>query len=326
MGIRIFASTLYGEEEKYKLHIKPSVVDKQNTGKKEELAKTPEELLIKQQIEQFKEQNSPKNKRISEIYGKFRAGKELSQEELKYLAENSPELYKEVIKIMQERKAMEREMELAKTKQEVTSIRTNHAMCVKKTMGTGNQAESQAETTMARVNQLNDAYVKYTATLEYKEKEDERSQALERKEKLQELEELLEETMEETLECAEDQSSEEFMEQTIDSFGNQPAKQSDGLLTNSSSENLVESDESSKSVSDTRKTSEEIKENIKTEEEKETETNTRHKKKVRKIAVEDGAVFEWMKYNQVEIYPNTYGYERNTGNAGTGISGIDLFL
>ena len=116
------------------------------------------------------------------------------------------------------------------------------------------------------------------------------------------------------------------MEQTIDSFGNQPAKQSDGLLTNSSSENLVESDESSKSVSDTRKTSEEIKENIKTEEEKETETNTRHKKKVRKIAVEDGAVFEWMKYNQVEIYPNTYGYERNTGNAGTGISGIDLFL
>ncbi len=47
-------------------------------------------------IEDFKEQHSPENKRLQEIYNKFRAGKELTAEELEYLAKHNPEMYKEV--------------------------------------------------------------------------------------------------------------------------------------------------------------------------------------------------------------------------------------
>ena len=95
---------------KWQLHL-PSTGKK--TKKKEEEEKTP----AQQMIEQFKEKNSPENKRITQIYYKFRAGKELNAEELQYLAKNSPELYKQVREIMQERQALERQMEQAKSKE-----------------------------------------------------------------------------------------------------------------------------------------------------------------------------------------------------------------
>lgn len=188
MGMRIPSSVMTGNENKYILNINGHNVRKE-TEEKGELPKTGEEILI----EQFKEENSPENSRVSEIYGKFRAGKELTPEELKYLAENSPEIYKDVMEIIRERKAMEMQMKLAKTKQEVSSVRLNKMTNIKATMGNGKQAENQAMKTMARANQMSDAYIKFTATIEYKDKEDERSQALKRREKILEQEELLEE-------------------------------------------------------------------------------------------------------------------------------------
>lgn len=198
MSMRIPSSVMTGNENKYRLNINGHNVIKE-TEEKEEMPKTEEEILI----EQFREENSPKNNRVSEIYGKFRAGKELTPEELKYLAENSPEIYKDVMEILRERKAMEMQMKLAKTKQEVSSVHMNKMTNIRATMGNGKQAENQAMKTMARANQMSDAYIKFTATAEYKDKEDERSQALERREKILEQEALLEELNKEPEECSE---------------------------------------------------------------------------------------------------------------------------
>lgn len=155
-------------------------------------------------IEDFKEQNSPGNKRLQEIYNKFRAGKELTVEELEYLAKNDPEMYKEVKEIMMEREAMELQMKLAKTKQEVAAVCMNKLTNIKETMGTGGTAEKQAMKTMVRTNQMAAAHVEFTASIEYREKEDEKTQAEDRRESLEESREQLDEQTEDVLELSED--------------------------------------------------------------------------------------------------------------------------
>lgn len=78
-------------------------------------------------------------------------------------------------------------MEAAETKEEVAAIRLNEMTKIQATMGEGEQAAAQAETTMARVNQMDSAYKEYTATVEYKDKEDAKSRAEEKREILEEL-------------------------------------------------------------------------------------------------------------------------------------------
>ena len=82
---------------------------------------------------------------------------------------------------------MEAQMETAETKEEVAAIRLNEMTKIQATMGEGEQAAAQAETTMARVNQMDSAYKEYTATVEYKDKEDAKSRAEEKREILEEL-------------------------------------------------------------------------------------------------------------------------------------------
>ncbi len=151
--------------------------------------KTAQETLSAEQlmINEFKEQNSKENNRITEIYYKFRSGKELTLEELDYLSKESPDIYRQVKEVMQERQQMEAQMEMAETKEEVSEIRINQVNKIQATMGKGEEAVSQAEKTMARVNQTNAAYTEYTATLEYKEKEDIESETEEQRELLEEL-------------------------------------------------------------------------------------------------------------------------------------------
>lgn len=194
MSMTIPASVITGSENKYKLNINGYRENRNVKKQKEELPKTSEDILI----EQFKEENSPEKTKVSDIYAKFQAGKELTPDELKYLADNEPEIYKEVMEIIRERKAMEMQMKQADTKQEVQTVHLNKMTNIKKTMGYGKQAESQATKTLARVNQMMDAFAKFTSTAEYREKDDERSQAISRREKLLELEELLEELNHET--------------------------------------------------------------------------------------------------------------------------------
>lgn len=143
-----------------------------------------EELMI----QQFKEQNSKENNRIAEIWGKFKAGNDLTPEELEYLAKESPELYRQIKEIIMEREAMERQMEQAESKEEVAQIHANQMQKIHLSMGHGEEAAAQAEKTMARVNQIGQAYREFTASVEYAAKEDVESRTEEMRDMLKELE------------------------------------------------------------------------------------------------------------------------------------------
>lgn len=159
------------------------------TNHKEEAKKSDAKTISAEQlaINQFKEQNSRENNRTTEIYYKFRSGKKLTPEELDYIAKKSPELYHQIKEIMQERQAMEAQMEMVESKEEVEEVRIQEVNKIQATMGKGKEAAAQAEKTMARVNQINAAYTEYTATLDYKEKEDIESETEEQRERLEEL-------------------------------------------------------------------------------------------------------------------------------------------
>lgn len=178
-------------------------------------------------IEDFKEQNSPENKRLQEIYNKFRAGKELTVEELEYLAKHNPQMYKEIKEIMMEREAMELQMKLAKTKQEVAAVCMNKLTNIKETMGTGETAEKQAMKTMARTNQIAAAHIEFTASIEYREKEDEKTQAEDRREELEESQEQLEEQIEAVSEFSEEPDTTDKLLEEWMSMGTEEGKTSE---------------------------------------------------------------------------------------------------
>lgn len=171
--------------------------------KKKESEKLSGEQLM---INQFKEQNSRENNRIAEIYGKFRAGKKLSPEEMDYIAKEAPELYRQVREILMERQALERQMEMAESKEEVAQIHANQLNKIQASMGTGEEAEGNAEINMARANHTMAAFQEFTASVEYKEKEDNESRAKESRDLLKELEreqEMYRDKIAENIEAAE---------------------------------------------------------------------------------------------------------------------------
>lgn len=161
-----------------------TVIGNGMTRKKEKKEKLSGEELM---IQQFKEQNSKENNRTAEIWGKFKAGSKLSPEELEYLAKEAPELYRQVREILMERQALEEQMAQAESKEEVAQIHANQLNKIQSSMGTGEQAAANAEKNMARVNHTQMAYQKFTASVEYKEKEDNESRAKERRDLLKEL-------------------------------------------------------------------------------------------------------------------------------------------
>lgn len=205
-----------------------------STGKKVQKKEEEQKTLQQQMIEQFREKNSPENKRITEIYNKFRAGNELTAEELEYLAKNSPEMYKQVKQILLERQALERQMEQAETKEEVAEIHMNELNKIQATMGKGEEAAAQAETTMARVNQMRDAYVEYTATLEYKEKEDAGSRAEDQREQRELIRQMEEEQRAELAESREELLAQQMEDSKSEEMG--------GLATGGTEENAVAED------------------------------------------------------------------------------------
>lgn len=78
-------------------------------------------------IKQFKEdmERMRKNKRISEIDTKLKGGSELTSEELEYLRENNPELYKEAMEIARERDSYRKQLRECKTKEEAERLKVN---------------------------------------------------------------------------------------------------------------------------------------------------------------------------------------------------------
>lgn len=115
----------------------------------------------------MKEQNN-KDTKAESIMNKFRSGKKLSPDELSYLAASNPEYYKEVVKVMQEREALERQMKAAKTKEQVANVYMNalNAASVKAENG------ASAEEITAELNQLSNAKQEYVQSAEYRHKPD----------------------------------------------------------------------------------------------------------------------------------------------------------
>ncbi len=67
-------------------------------------------------------QSSRKSQKILSIDLKLKSGGELTDKELKYLKEHSPELYQKAIEIIKERKDYEKQLRNAKTKEQVSKI------------------------------------------------------------------------------------------------------------------------------------------------------------------------------------------------------------
>lgn len=134
-----------------------------------------EEAFAKQTIEQFQEENDPQAKKIERILTKFKAGKELSQSEMEYLAKHAPEAYQEVCEVMMERKQLEMELKAAKTKLEAMQAYSNALNKISATKGSGDQEKQQAP--MTRINHVADVYGKFAAGKEYSDLEDEEDKA-----------------------------------------------------------------------------------------------------------------------------------------------------
>jgi len=128
---------------------------------KEKMPKHP----ILEALEKTQEEN--KGRTLSQILDKLYSGKKLTQEELKFLRENAPEMYEKALKVMKAREELERQMAQAKTKEQVETI--------KMSMNASLIAGAKSNPDTAEVNSIimehyKDAYNEYTKTEEYKKK------------------------------------------------------------------------------------------------------------------------------------------------------------
>lgn len=90
-------------------------------------AMTVEERLRKEAQETMGGIKSGKSKvSMGQIQTKLMSGKKLSSEEMDYLRENNPDLYKKAKAIEMEREAYERELKQCKTKEEVEKVKMAH--------------------------------------------------------------------------------------------------------------------------------------------------------------------------------------------------------
>ncbi len=173
----------------------------------------PEKTAVKSEVdfmvEQFKENNNPVTKKINQIMGKFMGGQELTPAELDFLAKNAPDCYQTVQEVMAERQQLEMKLEAAESKLEVLQVYTDALAMVKETKGTGEVEKQNAIKTLARVNQLGDAFGGFVASPEYAELPDEGDIA-------EEISEAVEEMMEDTEPAAEQMSEEADMPEEID--------------------------------------------------------------------------------------------------------------
>ena len=79
------------------------------------------------QMKQMREEAARirKSNIISSIDAKLKGGGELTSDELEYLKENSPELYREAVEIARERQAYKKALENCRTKEDVAKLNSN---------------------------------------------------------------------------------------------------------------------------------------------------------------------------------------------------------
>lgn len=118
-------------------------------------------------IKKSQEQN--KAEKLSSIITKLKSGMKLSSEEMDFLRQNSPETYKKVIEINQEREEYRRELKKCKTKDEVVNKNTSKVCSLvgqaRSVSGSGS-AESM-EFIQMKVAAINDEHVSFVKSVPF---------------------------------------------------------------------------------------------------------------------------------------------------------------
>lgn len=160
---------------------------KDNLNQKE---KTDVEKFMETFLPDIEEQQ--KNNEISAIDTKLKSGQELSDAELEYLKENSPELYKEAMDIKHEREAYEAELRACKTKEDVERLRENKIQGYLSQINSikGSSMPKAAKTSALlkiamRINAISNEHMQFLATNDYAElpETDEKDEKVEREDR-----------------------------------------------------------------------------------------------------------------------------------------------
>jgi hypothetical protein len=96
-----------------------------------------------------------KDHKLERIINKFRAGQKLTGGELSYLAENAPDIYNKVLRVMMRREQLERRLEQARTAEEAAKIVAEEMQAI---AGIGGEDDFEKTATL---NHLRDAYNKH---------------------------------------------------------------------------------------------------------------------------------------------------------------------
>lgn len=96
---------------------------KKNGGRKEKA----EQEKLDPQLKKYQEDmdRMRESRRMSSIDTKLSAGAALSEEELAYLKENSPELYRQALEVRREKESYERQLKACRTKEEAEKLKVN---------------------------------------------------------------------------------------------------------------------------------------------------------------------------------------------------------
>lgn len=106
-------------------------------------------------LSQTGKDKDPDAEKLQKILDKAKAGKKLTQEELDFLREKSPENYRKIVAAMQEREMLRQQMEAAKSRMEAEQIYMSHMSAAQ---------EAKDEITLA---QLKGGHDEVVATDEY---------------------------------------------------------------------------------------------------------------------------------------------------------------
>lgn len=190
---------------------------KANPRLAKEKEEDPQRARMREDLENMRKGNI-----LSSINSKLNAGAELTDEELAYLKQNSPGLYREAMEVKREREAYEKALKRCKTKDEVERLNANQMqkyLSQAKTVSNNpslskGEKRAQLEKILKRVMGIQSEHLKFVATKEYAElpreyeekkkekKEKETSLQLEKKEDLlpqdfQKVKDLLEQALSE---------------------------------------------------------------------------------------------------------------------------------
>lgn len=106
----------------------------------------------------------------SSVYSKLMSGQELSSEEMAYLKEKNPELYRKAAKIKEERKVLSERLKKCKSKDEARKVKTNmtmNAMSSAPADAKAPDAQQQSDFVIMRIKAIENQFNKFANSLTY---------------------------------------------------------------------------------------------------------------------------------------------------------------